>query len=70
MAGRQMQVKEVNSTRKVPDQWGFRRDQSLVSKGNCCAFWLIGIYEKSISLGAPVNFISEAVGGPCHRYVT
>lgn len=63
-----MQVKEINCTRKVLDQWCFRKDQPLVSKGNCCAFWLID--KKSTSLGAAVNFISGAVGGPCHRYVT
>lgn len=70
VAGRQMRVRKVNSTRKVPDRWWFSKDQPLVSKGNCCAFWLMDIDEKSISLRAAEDFISEAIGGSGHRYVT
>lgn len=46
------------------------KDQSLVNKGDSCAFCMVDIYKKLISLGAAVNFITEAVAGPHHRYVT
>lgn len=33
-------------------------------------FHVVEIYEECICLGAAVNFIPEAITGPCHRCVT
>lgn len=61
MASRQIRVEEVNDTSKVLDQCRLMKDQSLVNKGDYCAFFMVDSYEKLISLGAAVNFATEAI---------
>lgn len=69
MATRQIQDKEAQDTSKILHQWSVIKDPSLVSKEASSAFGMLDIYEELISLSAAVNFITEAVAGPCHRYV-